>query len=101
MANENRYTARCNDPAERERWRSSGLVRVDSLRRGDVFESIDGDYWRVVGASRSGTIQCHPMLDGVAGEEIDTFVSSALVRLCGSEVWSCREAYDYTDPMDV
>lgn len=72
-----RYRLRCNDPKERDRWRQSGLVRVDSLRAGTVFECIDGTFWRVDGRNRTGTIHVEPW--GRDGEP-DDFVASAMVR---------------------
>lgn len=42
------YSLRCNDPAEKKKWRSSGLVAIETLRKGDVFESISGSICRYV-----------------------------------------------------
>jgi hypothetical protein len=73
----NRYEQRCNDPAERSRWLNSGLVRIDTLRKGDVFESIDGDYWQVQHTTRSDTVFCEPW--GHAADPT-TFIQHAMVR---------------------
>lgn len=36
---DSKYRQRCNDETERKAWRSSGLVRIDSLRAGDAEPS--------------------------------------------------------------
>lgn len=77
------YKKRCNDPAEREKWESCGLVRVDSLRRGDVFECIDGQLWVREHETKSSLIHVTAWADmavdnGQASETV--FSPSALVR---------------------
>jgi hypothetical protein len=78
MAKEpSKYTARANDPIERERWRNSGLVRIDSLTHNDVFECISGTYWQYSRVTASGTIEATPW--GHSGEPT-TFIEAATVR---------------------
>ncbi len=50
-----------------------GLVRVDSLARGDVFECVSGRTWTV--KDKSGNVT---WVTGEAGE--DCFCNSAMVR---------------------
>jgi hypothetical protein len=72
-----KYTDRCNSPETAKRWRESGLVRIDSLRAGGMFECIDGYFWTVDGRTKTGTIRAEPW---GRDAEPDTFVSSAMVR---------------------
>ncbi len=71
------YIQRCNDPTAREAWRSSGLVRIDTLHAGDVFECISGHFWTVDRVTHSGTILVQSWGEW-RGE--DTFCPSAMVR---------------------
>jgi len=73
------YTQRCNDKCERDKWRGAGLVRVDSLRHGAVFECIDGTFWKVVSVNRSGTIHCDAYVQACGQDEAADFVASAMV----------------------
>lgn len=77
MSGKDLYSERCNNPEAARLWRESGLVRIDSLRPGDLFESIDGTFWKVDGKNRTGTIHAEPW--GRDGEP-DDFVPSAMVR---------------------
>ena len=72
-----KYESRCNDPAARDAWRESGLVRIDSLAAGDVFEDIDGLFWTRDRATRSGSILADPW---GRDAEPGTFAACAMVR---------------------
>jgi len=71
------YRERCNNPEVAKRWRESGLVRIDSLRAGEMFECIDGTYWTKDGVNRMGPIQAEPW---GRDAEPTSFVASAMVR---------------------
>lgn len=72
------YRSRCNNPQAAKEWRDSGLVRIDSLPIGSVFECIDGTFWQIQNRNRTGTIHCSAW--GCDSEPTD-FVQSALVLL--------------------
>ena len=76
-ASMSKFEQRCNDPQARREWESSGLVRIDSLKRLDVFECISGHFWQVESRNRTGTIHARAWDGGVS--ETD-FISSAMVR---------------------
>ena len=71
------YRERCNNHEVAKRWRESGLVRVDSLRAGEMFECIDGYFWTVDGRTKTGMVRAEPW---GRDAEPDTFVPSAMVR---------------------
>jgi len=74
---ENKYKERCNDPAKYAEWRGSGLVQLRTLSKGDVFESIDGDFWTRDRDGACGTVWAIP--SGRDGES-QPFVATAMVR---------------------
>uniref|UniRef100_A0A6M3JGX1 Uncharacterized protein n=1 Tax=viral metagenome TaxID=1070528 RepID=A0A6M3JGX1_9ZZZZ len=82
MNNQQLYRDRCNDPRKRAAWKASGLVRIDSLHRGDVFECVDGTYWQFDSFNRSGTV--HTRMWGNLSDSAESgpadFVSSAMIR---------------------
>jgi len=70
------YRDRCNDPEKRKAWEESGLVRLDSLKKGDVFENIDGDFLFVDRQAANGLIHSK----GWGHDELTHMIPSALVR---------------------
>jgi len=70
------YRDRCNNADEKAKWESSGLVRIDSLRRRTPFEDIAGRFWRFDHKVNNNSV-CVQSLDG---EFQDFFCASALVR---------------------
>ena len=73
------YTIRSNDTIERANWRNSGLVPVDTLRKGTVFECISGLLYQFTYQDDSNGV-CHG--DPVShGRGNALMCSSALVRV--------------------
>jgi len=73
----NTYKERCNNQEAKQQWESSGLVPLDSLRLGDVFECIEGTFWQLQSTNRTGTKHAEPW--GWDSEPTD-FIASARVR---------------------
>lgn len=80
MTNSDLYRRRCNDPVEYAKWRASGLVRIDALRRGDVFESICGTFWQVDRTAQCSTVLCTAFALVPDQPAEDVFISGAMVR---------------------
>ena len=71
-----RFKERIYDEQQKQLWLQSGLVRVDSLRKGDVFESQDG-LFHIWDHLDLGTVRGKPY----GHDEYDAhMVGSAMVR---------------------
>ena len=65
----------------KEAWhgRTSDRVRVDTLRRGTIFTSIDGDCWRYV--RKDGALSHVESIEALNGREQTTFAGNTEVLI--------------------